>query len=132
MPINHEIGEIVEGMDDIFRVVPIEKYQQQPRLTTTVKRMGGGKFKRERDVTMPVWQAALEHAQMSFFNSGANPGRLRYDAIAQEYPRSKVLCFVFAADIDGVEMFVTAPFRLSDTQIADLTLRDLWQPYTVN
>jgi hypothetical protein len=132
MVLNREIGEIVEGMDDIFRVVPIEKYKNQPRLTTTVRRMSGKKFRREVDVTMPIWQAAHDHAVMSFAKSGAPAGQLAYDAIAQEYPRTGCLCFIFAADINGAEMFVTAPFLLGNDQIADLELRGLWQRYTVN
>ena len=132
MPLHHDIGEIVEGMDEIFHVVPIEKYKQQPRLTTVVRRMSGRRFRREIDVTLPIWQAAHDHAVMSFANSGAPAGPLAYDAIAQEYPRTGCVCFVFAADINGAEMFVTAPFLLGKDQIADLTLRGLWQPYTVN
>lgn len=132
MPLHHDIGEVVEGMDDIFRVVPVEKYKAQERLTTTVKRMTGGKFKRLRDVSMPIFQAAWEHAQQAFANSGAPAGKMEVDIVAQEYPRTGQVCFVFAGSVFGHEMFVTAPFQLSEAQIADLTLRDLWQPYRLN
>jgi hypothetical protein len=132
MPLNRVTGETVEHMDGIFRIVPTEKYQHQPRLTTTVKRMRGKKFRREVDVEMPVWQAALEHAQMAFYNAGAAPGALDYDTIVQEYPRTGVICFLFAAIIGGVEMLVSAPFQLSHQQIAGLTVRNLWQPYRAN
>lgn len=132
MPLNHSSGEIVEGMDSVFRVVPVTKYQQQERLTTVVKRMTSGKFKRLRDVSVPIFQAAWEHAQAAFANSGAPAGKMEVDIIAQEYPRTGQVCFVFAGSVFGHEMFVTAPFQLSHEQIADLTLRDLWQPYRLN
>jgi hypothetical protein len=133
MVLRYDIGEIVEGMDDIFRVVPVEKYKQQPRLTCIVKRQTGSKFKRMIDVELPIWSAAFEHAQEAFINSGAQPGApLTYDVIAQEYPRTNIVCFIFAATINGQEMFVTAPFALTQQQISELTLRNLWQPYTVN
>jgi hypothetical protein len=131
MPLNHEIGEIVEGMDDIFRVSPIEKWQQQTRLTTIVEEMSTGKFKRPVKKVKMVWLAAFEYAQRAFYNSGAS-GKIIYDAIAQEYPRTGILTFVFCSVVNGQELFVTAPFKLTDQQIADLTLRNLWQPYTVN
>lgn len=131
--LHYDIGEIIEGMDDVFRVVPIEKYKQQPRLTCVVKEQTGGKFKRLVDVEKPIWIAALQYAQRAFAGVGAQPGLpLAYDAIAQEYPRINVVCFVFAATINGQEYFVPAPFALTDAQIKDLTLRNLWQPYTVN
>jgi hypothetical protein len=132
MPLNHLSGERVEGMDAVWRVVPVEKYQQQERLTTTVKRMTTGKFKRLRDVEMPIFQAAWEHAQIAFANSGAPAGAMHVDIIAQEYPRTGQVCFIFAGRVFGSEMFVTAPFQLSQEQIADLALRDLWQPHRLN
>lgn len=132
MPLNHVSGETVEGMDAIFRVVAVEKYHALPRLTTIVKERRGKKFRREVDVEKPIWIAALDHAQRCFFNAGANPGSLAYDCIVQEYPRTGCVCFIFEAVIDGVSMFVTAPFRLGPDQIADLSVRNLWQPYTLN
>ena len=131
MPINHEIGEIVEGMDDIFHVAPASKYAEQTRLTTVVKRQSGGKFKRMVDVEMPVFQAAMEHAREAFMNSGIAPGS-NIDCIAQEYPRTGCVCFVFCARHNGEDLWVQAPFKLTRNQIADLTLRDLWKPYRVN
>lgn len=132
MALNHEIGEIVDGMDEVFRVVPVEKYQQQTRLTCLTKQVVGTKFKREIEVQKPIWIAALEYAQRAFYNSGAQPGALAYDCIAQEYPRTGVVCFVFNATVNGVELYVPAPFGLTDAQISDLTLRNLWQPYRIN
>lgn len=132
MALNHEVGETVEHMDCVFRVVPVEKYQNQPRLTTLVKRMTTGKFKRLRDVEMPIFQAAWEHAAQAFANSGVPAGTASVDIIAQEYPRTGQVCFVFATQVFGHELIVTAPFQLTDAQIADLTLRDLWQPYRLN
>lgn len=132
MALNHDIGEIVDGMDDVFRVVPVEKYQEQTRLTCLVKQVVGTKFKREIEVQKPIWVAALEYAQIAFRNSGAQPGGLAYDCIAQEYPRVSVVCFIFNAEVAGKDLFVTAPFGLTESQIADLTMRDLWQPYRTN
>lgn len=132
MPLDPLRGEDIEGYDCVYRVVPAAKYANQPRLTTTVKRMSSGKFKREIDVEMPLWRAALEDAMMAFANAGAPAGDLAYDAIAQEYPRSGMVVFVFEATINGENYYHYAPFLLSKAQIADLTTRNLWQPYTVN
>lgn len=132
MPLNRVSGETVEGMDAIFRVVPLSKYAEQTRLTTIVKEMRGKKFRREVDVEKPIWEAALNHAQRCFYNSGAKAGALSYDCIVQEYPRTSIVCFIFETTIDGMNMLVPAPFRLGPEQIADLTVRNLWQPYTLN
>jgi len=125
-------GETIEGYDPVFRVVPASKYADQPKLTTIVKRISSGKFKREIDVEMPLWKAAIQDAMMAFVNAGAPPGELAYDAIAQEYPRSGMVVFVFEATIKGENVYHYTPFMLSKAQIADLTTRNLWQPYTVN
>lgn len=132
MPLNREKGEILEGYDPIFRVVPPEKYQEQTRLTTTVKEMRGTKFRRKVNVTRPIWEAALRHAQLCFYNAGADPGALAYDCIVQEYPRTGMVIFIFNATVLGEEKYVVAPFALGHEQIADLTVRNLWQPYTLN
>jgi hypothetical protein len=132
MPLNQIAGEVVEGMDSIFRVVPVAKYAEQTRLTTLVKEMRGKKFKRPVDVQRPIWEAALGYAQQAFANAGATPGKLSFDCICQEYPRTGMVAFIFNATIDGTERYVTAPFLLAHEQIADLTVRNLWQPYTIN
>jgi hypothetical protein len=131
MLLNHEIGEIVEEMDDIFHVVPVTKYADMPRLTTVVKRMSRGKFKRLVDVEVPIFEAALQWAHEGFSGAGILPDA-SIDCIAQEYPRTGCVCFVFATLINGEAKFVTAPFKLGDEQIADLTVRGLWTPYRVN
>ena len=133
MLLNHEIGEVVDGMDDFFRVVPFSKYAEQSRLTCIVKRPSTGKFKRMVDVEMPIVQAAMEWAQDGFVKSGLLPGLgASIDCLCQEYPRTSMVCFVFAAVVNGEPKFVTAPFKLGHEQIADLQLRGLWQSYTVN
>jgi hypothetical protein len=132
MPLNREHGETVEGMDAIFRVAPVEKWQAQTRLTTIVEEMQGTKFRRKRKVSKPIWEAALDHAKRCFFNSGAPPGPLSFDCIVQEYPRTSIVCFIFEATIFGHNMLVTAPFLLTPEQIADLAVRNLWQHYTLN
>jgi hypothetical protein len=132
MPLNREAGENIEGMDAVFRVVTAEKYMNQPRLTCIVQKRRGKKFKRVVNVEVPIWAAALEYAQEAFANAGAHPGGLAYDVIAQEYPRTSIVTFLFNATIGGEEHYVVAPFHLTPQQIADLTLRNLWLPYTVN
>ncbi len=131
MPLNHELGEVVEGMDSLFHVVPMSKYAEQTRLTTIVKRVTGRQFRRETDVEMPIFRAAMEHAQAAFMNSGIMPGS-NVECLAQEYPRTGHVCFIFSTMHNGEEKLVVAPFKLARTQIADLTLRDLWQPYTLD
>lgn len=131
MLLNHEIGEIIEGMDDIFHVVPVSKYGEQSRLTTTVERVRGKKFKRKVPVEIPIHVAAMEWIRDSFTLSGLAPGS-DVEIIVQEYPASNIVMYVAAAVINGQAKFVTAPFKLSDQQVADLTLRGLWQPLRVN
>ena len=128
--LDHDIGEIVEGYEEeTFRVVPVEKYQENMALTTIVQRVSGGKFKRMIDVEVPIWQAAKEYAQECFYNSGATPGVLAYDVIAQEYPKTGVVCFVFAAQIPGFlkPQYVVAPFKLTRDQIAELAVTGKWE-----
>jgi hypothetical protein len=127
--LNHEIGEVLEGMDSVFTVSEVAPWAEQTRLTTSVEKIVGTKFKRKKRVTVPIWHVALEYAREAYANAGADPGRLAYDCIVQSYPRTGVLAFVFVATIAGEDKFVTAPFKLSDEQVADLTLRGLWQPY---
>ena len=128
--LDHVNGEAVEGMDSVFRIVPVAKYQDQPRLTTTVKRMTGRLFRRNVDVEMPIFRAAWEHAQHAFANSGVPAGNTQVDILVQEYPRTNTVCFVFYTQILGRQLYVTAPFTLSHAQIGDLTLRGLWAPHT--
>lgn len=132
MPLNHIAGERLEGLDPVFRVVPLEKYKGQPRLTTVVKEMTKGKFQYEVEVERPIWEAALGHAQISYYGAGAEPRHLKYDVLVQEYPRTGNIAFIFCARIRGEERFVIAPFALSPEQIADLTVRGLWQPYRIH
>ncbi len=132
MPLDHVHGEQIDGYDPVYRVVPVAKYAEQTRLTTVIKRMSTGKFKRMVDATVPIWDAARNYAMEAFIGAGAQPGRLDFDCICQEMPRENAVVFIFNATIDGVEHYVTAPFRLGHEQIADLTVRNLWQPYTVN
>jgi hypothetical protein len=132
MPLDQTKGEVIEGFDPIFRVVPLSKYAEQTRLTTVVQRMSTGKFKRKVDVVKPIWIAAREHAAQAFANSGADAGSLAFDVLVQEYPRTGVVNFIFNATLSGQEMYVSAPFKLTEEQIADLTVRNLWQPYTIN
>lgn len=132
MPLDHIKGEELEGFDPVFRVQKASKYAEQTRLTTEVEETTGTKFKRKVMVSRPIWQVAERYAMEAFMVAGANPGPLPYDCIAQEYPRTDVVCFIFNATIKGEEHYVTAPFKLSKAQIADLTLRNLWQPFAMN
>lgn len=133
MPLDHVKGEIIEEMDAVFIVSPLSKWASQSRLTTEVEEVQGKKFKRKVMVTRPIWQVALSYAKMAFVHAGAQPGSdLAYDCIVQEYPRTDIVCFLFNATVNGQEMYFTAPFKLGKDQIADLTLRNLWRPYTLN
>lgn len=129
MPLNHLTGEKIEGMPEAFRIVDVAKYKNLPRLTTMVRETTGKQFKVPIDVERPVWQTALGHAQIAFFNAGAAPP-LAYDVIAQEYATGEV-AFVFCARVNGQELFVPAVFSLSKQQIADLMATGDWKPFTV-
>lgn len=130
MPLNHDKGEYLSDRDFIYRVVPVEKYQNLPRLTTVVEKTVGQQFKKQEHVIVPIWQAALEYAQCQFAEAGAPAGTLSYDVIAQEYPRENVVTFLFCALIKGEERYVIAPFQLTDDQIADLAAVGQWQKPT--
>jgi hypothetical protein len=132
MPLNHLAGEHLDGYDPVYRVVAPSKYAEQTRLTTIVEEMRGKKFQRKVKVQRSIWEAALRHAQLAFYSAGADPGRLAYDCIVQEYPRTGMVVFIFNATVLGEERYVLAPFKLGHEQIADLTVRNLWQPYTLN
>lgn len=57
---------------------------------------------------------------------------LNHEIVAQEYPRTNMVVFIFATKRNGEELFATAPFRLSNQQISDLSLRGLWTQYRIN
>jgi hypothetical protein len=126
MPLDHVNGERVEGMDLVYRVVPIEKYQQLPGLTTLVEKTTGSFYKKKTVESLPIWKAATDYAQIAFKNSGAPAGPLHYDMLAQEYPAVGVVCFVFCAKIFGRELYVQAPFQLTDEQIAEMKVIGEW------
>ena len=130
MPLNHLTGEKIEGMSPVFRVVPVEKYKTKPRLTTTVREWTGKQFKVEVDVERPIWQAALGHAQIAYFNAGAAPP-LKYDVVVQEYVTGEV-AFLFCARVNGNDLYVPAVFALSPQQIAELTVTGDWAPFRIN
>lgn len=129
--LNHTIGEVVEGMDDLFAVVPFAKYAEQTRLTAIVDEVTGSKFKRKVKRERPIVEVAMRHAKEAFEKEGLPKGAT-IDIIVQEYPRTACLCFIFHTRINGQDKFVTAPFKLGDEQIKDLTLRGLWTPFRVN
>lgn len=132
MPLDHVNGERVEGMDLIYRVVPIEKYKNLPGLTVLVEKTSGSAFKSKKVESVPIWAAAENYAMISFMNSGAPAGPLSYDCLVQEYPAKHVVCFVFCAKIFGVEMYVQAPFELTPEQIAEMKVIGEWKDASVN
>jgi len=131
MPLDHVNGERIDGMDLIYRVVPVEKYKELPGLTTLVEETSGSKFKRKVTKQYPIWAAAERFARMAYSKAGYS-GPLNVDCIAQEYGRAGVVCFVFCAKIFGVEQFVVAPFELTDEQIAEMKVIGQWDEVTVN
>lgn len=119
-------------MDLIYRVVPIEKYKDLPGLTTLVETTTGSAFKKKKVESIAIWEAATNYAMIAFKNSGAPTGPLHYDVLTQEYPRTRIVTFVFCAKIFGREMYVPAPFQLSDEQIAEMKVIGEWEDATVN
>lgn len=130
MPLNHEVGEYLEDRDIIYRVVPVEKYKEQSRLLTPVEETTGTKFKRAVVVNRPIFEVAWNYAMNAFMRSGAPSGALNCDILCQEYPRTKQVAFIFAAIVKGQEMYVPTAFQLTNEQVADLMVRNLWEPYT--
>lgn len=131
MPLDHVNGERLDGMDLIYRVVPVGKYKELPGLTTLVEETTGKKFKRKVVKQYPIWQAAENYARMAFSKAGYH-GPLQVDCLAQEYPRVSHVAFVFCAKIFGVEQYVVAPFELTPEQIAEMKTIGQWEETTVN
>jgi len=128
MALNREKGEPLEGYDSVFRVVPAEKYQALPRLTTMVPRTVGIKFKRKVMVAVPIAEAAYAFAQAGFINVGAPRNvDLEYDVMVQEYPRTNQVVFIFCATIKGQDQYVIAPFQLTNQQVAELVITSNWK-----
>ncbi len=132
MPLDHVNGECIDGLDIIYRIVPISKYQELPGLTTVVEVTEGKKFKRKKFESVPVWQAAENYAKITFCNSGAPAGQLGYDILVQEYPRTHQVAFIFCAEIFGHEQFVVAPFELSQEQVTEMKAIAQWEDIVVN
>lgn len=137
MSLNHVGGEHLAGMDPVFRVVPAKKYKDLPRLTVPVEEEIGGKFKVKRIVERPIWEYALGEAQIALFKAGVPVAKLAYDVIAQEYPRTNNIIFVFHVRAAGRDLYITVPpeppgITLRPEQVADLTAANLWQPYLTN
>lgn len=133
MPLNHEIGERIEGLDDVFIVAPFAKYAEQTRLTTIVEETVGTKFKRKVKRARPIVAVAMKYAQGGFEKLGL-PRGADIDILVQEYPRTGQVAFLFCARHMGKDYYIAPPavFQLGEAQIADLTLRGLWQPYRLN
>lgn len=129
MPLDHERGEQIEGMDSVYVVAPFDKWAEQTRLTARIKEKR--QFRRDKIVDKPIVTVALNHAAEAFAKKGLRIGS-DIDILVMEYPRVSTLCFVFCAKIEGQEYFVTAPFKLGEEQIRDLTHRGLWTPYRLN
>jgi hypothetical protein len=129
MPLDHERGEQIEGMDSVYVVAPFEKYASQTRLTTLIKQKR--QFRRDKVVEVPIVKAAMEYAADAFAKKGLRIGG-DIDILCQEYVKIGVVAFLFCARIEGQEYYVTAPFKLGEEQIRDLTLRGLWTPYRLN
>lgn len=132
MPLNHINGERVEGMDLVYRVVPLEKYQKLPGLTVMVEETKHSPIKTKQVKSVPIWEAATNYAQQAFMNSGAPAGPLNYDVLCQEYYMTQTVCFIFCANIYGTELYVQAPFELSHEQIAELKNIGEWEDAKVN
>lgn len=133
MPLDHVNGERIEGLDPVYVVAPFEKYAQQSRLTTIVEVMTGKKFKRKVKRQRPIVEVAMEYAAEAYTKMGLRIGS-DVDILVQEYVRVNQVAFLFCARIDGEDYYITPPavFQLGDEQIKELTVRGLWQPYTVN
>lgn len=133
MPLNHIAGEHIEGLDPVFRIVPVSKYIEQSRLTTIVEEMTGKKFQRKVKREKPIIEVAMKYAAEGYAKLGLEVGS-DIDILVQEYIRVGQVAFLFCARVNGEDYYITPPalFQLGHEQIADLTLRGLWQPYTVN
>lgn len=133
MPLDHENGEIIEGADRAFRIVPVEKWKELPKITTLVEQEVGQHFKRKVKVEVPIWEHAYNLAALAFRDAGAPAGgQLMYDVLVQEYPRLGLVAFFFCAVIKGQELYVSIPVMLGDEQIIDLHNRGLWEYYDMD
>jgi hypothetical protein len=133
MPLHHDIGERIEGLDEVFLVAPFAKYAEQTRLTAIVEETVGTKFKRKVKRERRIVDLAMAYAANGFAKMGL-PQNSDIDILVQEYPRVNQVAFLFCARMGGKDYYIAPPavFQLGDAQIADLTLRGLWQPYKLN
>lgn len=131
MALDHEHGELIEGMDYVYTIAPAQKYAELTNLVITLEEETGGKFKRKKPVTRPIFEHAMRYAARAFRNSGISPGS-DIDILVQEYPRTNMVCFVFCVEDEDEDLLVPVPVLLGEQMIADLVSRGLWQPYRAN
>lgn len=133
MPLNHEKGEHIEGLDPVYVIAPFQKYAEQTRLTAIVEEMSTGKFKRKVKRERRIVEVAMKYAAEGFAKMGL-PADSNIDVLVQEYVRVGQVAFLFCANVGGTDYYIAPPavFQLTQEQIADLTVRDLWQPYRLN
>jgi hypothetical protein len=129
MPLDHERGERIDGMEDFYLVSPIDKYANQTELTTDV--VVKERFKRDKVVKMPVVAFAMRNAAEYYTSIGVRIGS-DVNCFVQEYPISGRLVFLFDTRVNGKEMPYMVRLNLKEEQIKDLTLRGLWTPYRLN
>ncbi len=107
MPLNLDIGEVLEGIEGLHRVVPVEKW-----------------------ASTPIFETAADAATEIFTKQGAIVP-IHFSAenvLAQEYPGSNELVFVFCQTINGKELFYPYKFTLPLQIIADLRVAGQWDP----
>ena len=133
MPLDHIHGERIDGLDEVFLVAPFEKYAEQTRLTAIVEETTGTKFKRKVKRERRIVDVAMRYAMNGFAKMGL-PRNSDIDVLVQEYIRANQVAFLFCARHGGKDYYIAPPavFQLGEAQIADLVLRDLWQPYRLN
>jgi hypothetical protein len=110
MTLNKEHGEVIEGLGAMFRVVDVEKwagtgiYEQAALAATEAFRKSEGKFFNGNDV----------------IQFGRN------EVVAQEYPLTDKLAFIFERRVNGQEMVYPYVFSFPPEMIDRMVSEGHW------
>jgi hypothetical protein len=106
MALNHDLGELIQGLPGPYRVVPLHKWQDTQ-----------------------LWEQAAEMAGKAFKRSGSLRKRVQFtDVLVQEYPKTSKLLFLFEATVAGQPMYYPWVWDLTPEMIAEFTTTGKWVP----
>lgn len=128
MPLDRTKGEILEGMGDVYRVVPPAKWREITRVTTKYKVESGSAFKVLVEKSRPIYEDAITLAREAFANAGALMPIIIDDSciLVQEYPEENRVAFIFSRTVAGTEMVFGRGYDLTPEEIGWLVTTNRW------